>query len=122
MARLTGVKGDVAIGAGQRILDQGTGKAQPAILAEHGAGAGHPGDATGGRVGKPDLFERIERCVMDAVHRLGAEGLVEPAFETGADRAEMVAKWGGAAGAAGGAATGAAGGHIVHGWRVLLGA
>ena len=63
--RITRVKGDVARGDGQHVLDQCTREAESSILAEDGPGAGHDLDAGLRRVGKADLFQRIERRLVN---------------------------------------------------------
>ena len=73
---ITAIQGDGAVGRCNGVFDQRTGKAQPAVVAQNGTGTGHIGDPRRGRVGKADLFQRVQNGQMDAVHRGGGQRII----------------------------------------------
>jgi hypothetical protein len=89
LLRVTGVERDVARRNGQHVLDQRPRKAEAPILAEDRAGTGHDLGAGLRRIGKADLFQRVERCLVDASDcRLG-QWLVLATGKTGTNRPDV---------------------------------
>ncbi len=53
-------QGDTAVGARNRVFDQGAGKADAPVVAQDRTRAGQMSYAAGRGIGQPDLFERFE--------------------------------------------------------------
>ena len=68
VARVPAKERDLAVGLGNRVLDQSARKTDPPVRAEDRAGPRQIGHARRGRIGKADLFQRIEHGMVDAVH------------------------------------------------------
>ena len=119
MRRIAAAEGDLAIGAGDGLLDQRRWKAQPAVGAQLGAGGGQRGNAAGRRIGQADGFEQLQRGRVDAAHLRFGQRAKGAAGQAGADRAQVVGELGGTGSTARGAAAHAGGFRVclvVHLW------
>ena len=108
---------DVTRGNRQHVFHQRARKADPAIVAQNRARAGQDFDPRSRGIGEADLFQRIQRALVDALHAGIGQWLVLPAFQAGADRAQVFGERSSAEGLAGGtAARTASGGSslVVH--------
>ena len=119
MGRIAAAEGDFPIGLGQHVLDQRARKAQPPVLALNGADRGENFNPAFRRVREADLFQSVQRGLMDTFDPLLGQRAVHPALHARTYRALIVRRSGGAQGAAGGATARAAGGRSCHRDRVL---
>ena len=94
LLRVAGVKGDVAGGDVQHVLDQGTRKTDAPVITQDRASVGQYLDARGRGLGKPDLFQRVQCGGVDLLHPGIGQGLVLATGHAGAHRAHVIGQGG----------------------------
>ena len=98
------VQHKVARGVGHRVLDQRTGKNQATGVGQLGTRFGHELDATLRRISQANVFQGVQRSVVDFEHVGIAQRLEGATVHAGAHRAQAVGqrcRTGGATGFAG---------------------
>ena len=88
--RILAVQHEVPRSPGHGVLDQRARKNQPPGGVELRPRLGHVLDAAGSRVGEPNVFQHVERSMMDSKHVGVGQRLVQAARHARADRAQVV--------------------------------
>ena len=81
-------------GSRDRVLDEGAGKANPAVFAENRARSGQDLDARLRCIGKAHLLERIERGTMDSLDARVGQRAEQTSLEAGTDRSNVLGQGG----------------------------